>query len=424
MKKKKKLIIIAAAVVVVIAAFALNATRSSEKGRSVQTEKVTAGDLEQIVSATGTVVPPTEVKISANISGRIIHIAVEEGDAVAKGDLLVELDRDRYEFAVRKARAAQKESEARLVQAELEWERQQGMYDRKLISKADYDNAQAAYEAAKYSAEQMRASLAEFEDNLGECTIHSPINGIVTNLAAKQGENVVIGTMNNPGTVIMTVSDLSVIEVEAEVDETDVAMVKIGQPVKVELDAFPDTSFAGEVVKIGNSAQVSGFGSQDQATNFLVNVRILDKVENIKPGMTSSVDITTNTRDDVLQIPIQAVVMREPKDTTKTADTTAAADADAGVAVAATPEKEAKPSKRRNGKPQEREGVFIVSDGVARFVEIKTGIADQQYIEVVSGLEAEQEIITGSFRVLRQLEDGDAVKVDNSQMQMLGRQEA
>jgi HlyD family secretion protein len=335
---------------------------------------------------------------------------------------LVELDRDRYEFAVRKARAVQKESEARLVQAELEWQRQQGMYDRKLISKADYDNAQAAYEAAKYSAEQMRASLAEIEDNLEECTIYSPINGIVTNLAAKQGENVVIGTMNNPGTVIMTVSDLSVIEVEAEVDETDVAQVKIGQPVKVELDAFPDTSFAGEVVKIGNSAQVSGFGSQDQATNFVVNVRILDQVENIKPGMTSSVDITTNTRDDVLQIPIQAVVMREPKDTTKVTDTTTAADSDAGVAVAATPEE--KTSKRRNGKPKEREGVFIVADGVAKFVEIKTGIADQQYIEVVSGLEADQEIITGSFRVLRQLEDGDPVKVDNSQLKMLGQQEA
>jgi len=415
--KKKKWIIVGLVVVVVGALLFANAKRSGGQGLTVQTEKVSTGDLKQIVSATGRVVPPTEVKISANISGRIEHIAVEEGDAVQKGQLLVELDRDRYEFAVRKARAALSESEARLVQAELEWQRQQELFGRKLISKQAYDDAQAAHKAQTFAVEQMRANLAEIEKNLAECTIHSPITGIVTDLVAKQGENVVIGTMNNPGTVIMTVSDLSIIEIEAEVDETDVSLVRAGQNVKIELDAFPDTSFVGAVVKIGNSANITGFGSQDQATNFMVNVRLLDTLENIKPGMTASVDITTSTRDSVLQVPIQAVVMRERKDSVETAK----GDSDTGVAVAAATSGDA--PARRKEKAEELEGVFVVQDGTAKFQPITTGIADQQYIEVASGLEAGAEIITGSFKILRQLKDGDPIKVDNSQLKLLGKKE-
>lgn len=417
MKKKKKLIIIIAAVVVVGAIIVVNSMSSSQKGFKVQTEDVTKGNLKQTVAATGRVVPPTQVKISANISGRIEKIPVEEGDYVHKGDLLVQLDCDRYEYSVRKSRASLSEAEARLTSAEFDWERQQGLYERNLISKQAYDNAEATYKAAKYSVEQMRASVAEMEDNLGECTIYSPISGTITELVAKEGENVVIGTMNNPGTVIMTVSDLSIIEVEAEVDETDVALVQLGQKTKIELDAFPDTSFNGEIVKIGNSAQISNFGSQDQATNFIVNVRLIDSVRNVKPGMTASVDVTTATRDSVLQIPIQAVVMREQKDSTKVETP---ADSDQGTAVAST--EEPAPKARRPEKPEEVEGVFVVRDGKAVFRDIKTGIADQQYIEIISGLEQDETVITGSFKVLRELKDGDPVTVDNSQLKMLARE--
>jgi HlyD family secretion protein len=414
MTKKKKLIIIGAGVVVVGGLLALNATRSGDKGFKVQSEKVFAGDLKQTVVATGRVVPPTQVKLSANVSGRIENIRVEAGDAVKKGQLLVSLDADRYEYAALRNRATLAEAEARLTTAELEWERQQGLHARNLISRQIYEGAEATYKAAKFSVDQMRASLQESEDYLSECTIYSPINGIVTDLVAKEGENVVIGTMNNPGTVIMTISDLSIIEIEAEVDETDVSMVRLGQPVKVELDAFPDTSFKGEVVKIGNSAKVSGFGSQDQATNFMVNVRLIDTVQNVKPGMTSSVDITTETRDSVLQIPIQALVMREKKDTTKAAPS----DTDKGVAVASTDS--AVTPARKAQKKEEIEGVFVVGGGKAQFREVKTGIADQQYIEIETGLSKDEEIITGSFKVLRELKDGDKVEVDNSQLKMLG----
>lgn len=413
---KKKLMIIGGVVVVVVGGVvAMNAGRSGKKGASVLTEKVTSGDLEQKVAATGKVVPPTEVKISANVSGRITRILVEEGDAVKKGDLLVELDRERYQYSVSKAGSALSEAEARLVKSELEFERQKGLFERNLISKSEYDGAEADVKASRFAVEQMRASVSEGDKYLQDCTIFSPITGIVTDLTAKQGENVVIGTMNNPGTVIMVVSDLSVIEVEAEVDETDVALVQMGQSVAVKLDAFPDTSFHGQVVKIGNSAKVTGFGSQDQATNFMVHVRLLDTVMNIKPGMTSSVDITTNTRAGVLQIPIQAVVLREKKDSTADARPT---DTGAGVAVASS-EPTAAPKKA--GKPDEMEGVFVVKDGKATFREIKTGIADQQNIEVVTGLSKDEEIVTGSFRVLRELKDGDPVKVDNKQLEHMGQ---
>jgi len=418
---KKKIILIAGAVVVVGAVVAINAGRSSKKGATVQTEKVTSGDLEQLVSATGKVVPPTEVKISANVSGRIVAIHVEEGDAVKKGDLLVELDRDRYEYSVRKAGSALSEAEARLVKSELEFERQKGLFERNLISKSEYDGAEADVKASRYSVEQMRASVSEGEKYLQDCTIYSPITGIVSELTAKQGENVVIGTMNNPGTVIMVVSDLSVIEIEAEVDETDVSLVQLGQPARVKLDAFPDTSFAGSVMKIGNSAKVTGFGSQDQATNFMVYVRLLDTVANIKPGMTSSVDITTNTRSGVLQIPIQALVLREKKDSTAQAKSP---DSGAGTGEAVAAPADTQVARRKAGKPAEQEGVFVVADGKAHFREIKTGIADQQNIEVVTGLNKDEEIVTGSFKVLRELKDGDPVKVDNKQLQKLGQQGA
>ncbi len=412
---KKKLLIIGSIVVVVVAGVvALNAGRSSKKGASVLTEKVTSGDLQQEVSATGKVVPPTEVKISANVSGRITRIHVEEGDAVEKGDLLVELDRERYTYTVSKAKSALSEAEARLVKAELEFERQKGLFERNLISKSEYDGSEAEVKASRYAVEQMRASVSEGDKYLQDCTIHSPITGIITDLTAKQGENVVIGTMNNPGTVIMVVSDLSVIEIEAEVDETDVALVQVGQPTEVELDAFPDTTFKGTVAKIGNSAKVTGFGSQDQATNFMVYVRLIDTVANIKPGMTSSVDITTNSRSGVLQVPIQAVILREKPDSAAMAGPT---DTGAGVAVASSTET-APPKK--NGKPEEQEGVFVVTDGKAVFREIKTGISDQQSIEVLTGLNKDEEIITGSFRVLRELKDGDPVKVDNKQHENMG----
>jgi HlyD family secretion protein len=232
------------------------------------------------------------------------------------------------------------------------------------------------------------------------------MNGIVTSLNAEVGEIVMIGTMNNPGTVIMAVSDMSEIEAEVEVDETDIAEVKVGQEAEIEIDAYPDTVFKGKVTEIGHSARISGLGTQDQVTNFLVKVVLLDEVPNIRPGMSASVDITTNSRLDALNVPIQAVVMREEEK-----DTLTTKEKKEGGAMASEDSVSKKANKKDKKEKKELEGVFVVKEGRAKFVKIKTGIADQQNIEIISGINEEDMVITGSYKILRTLKDGDKVKV-------------
>jgi HlyD family secretion protein len=224
------------------------------------------------------------------------------------------------------------------------------------------------------------------------------MNGIVTKLNSEKGENVVIGTMNNPGTVIMVVSDLSAIEIEAEVDETDIASVAVGQDVEILLDAFPDTTFKGEVIQVGNSAKASSFGVSDQVTNFLVKILILDSVENIKPGMTASVDITTDYREDAIRIPAGAVVMR-PEGTGKEKEENESkegGEADSSDEFVRTEIKEI-------------DGVFICKEGKAKFQPVRTGIRDQQNVEITSGLSEGDSVITGSYRTLRNLKHDELI---------------
>jgi HlyD family secretion protein len=212
--------------------------------------------------------------------------------------------------------------------------------------------------------------------------------------------------MNNPGTVIMVVSDLSKIEVEAEVDETDIAMVKLDQDVDISLDAFPDTTFEGRVTDIGNSARVTGVSAQDQVVNFLVTVLLLDKVEGIRPGMSSTVDITTAKADSVVKIPLQAVVMRSPEDTL----TSGKEDSeDKGTVAQETSDMDADTEEE-----EPMEGVFLVNEGNAVFIPIVLGIADQQNIEVKEGVSEGDSIIVGSYKTLRTLKHDDAVQPEKS----------
>jgi HlyD family secretion protein len=234
----------------------------------------------------------------------------------------------------------------------------------------------------------------------------SPMDGIVTSLNAEVGEIVMIGTMNNPGTVIMIVSDMSEIETEVEVDETDIAQVELGQEAEISIDAYPDTTFKGRVTEIGHTARISGLGTQDQVTNFLVKVMLIDEVASIRPGMSASVDITTDSRSDVLNVPIQAVVMREEKSDTLTSE-----EEEKEGAVASTDSGSVKGEKRGKKEKKEVEGVFLAVDGRAKFVQIATGIADQQNIEIVSGINDGDQVVTGSYKILRTLKDGDKVKV-------------
>jgi len=405
--KKKKILIVMGAILLVAVIVVANVLKSGEKTYQVQAEKVKRGDITSIVTANGKIVPRTDVKISAYVPAKIIRLPVKEGDVVKKGQLLVQLDDTEYKAAVNQARAQLASAKANLEQAKLTHKRQKELFEKKLSSKEQYDMAKTELQLAEAQYQQAVASLEKARYNLSKTTITSPIDGVVTALNAEEGEIVMIGTMNNPGTVIMTISDMSEIEAEVEVDETDIAEVKIGQEAEIRIDAFPDTTFRGKVSEIGHTARISGLGTQDQVTNFLVKVVLLDEVPDIRPGMSASVDITTSHRSDVLNVPIQAVVMREEKSDTTTIKK--GEEKGAQASVDSIPHR--KNEKGRKGKKKEVEGVFVVKDGRAKFVKVNTGIADQQNIEIVSGINEDDLVVTGSYKILRTLKDGDKVKI-------------
>jgi HlyD family secretion protein len=406
MKKKKRIIIILGVVVVVAIVIVVNVLKSGEKTWKVQAEEVQKSDITSVVTANGKIIPITDVKISAYVPAKITRLPVEEGDMVKKGQLLVQLDDTEYRAAVNQAKAQLASAQASLEQAQLVYDRKKELFERKLSSKEEYDMAKTELDLAEARHEQAVASLDQAKYNLSKTTITSPMNGIVTSLNAEVGEIVMIGTMNNPGTVIMAVSDMSEIETEVEVDETDIAEVKLGQEAEIEIDAYPDTVFRGEVTEIGHSARISGLGTQDQVTNFLVKVKLLDDVPSIRPGMSASVDITTDSRPDALNVPIQAVVMREEK-----SDTLIAKEEEKEGALASANTLPKKGNKKGKKEKKELEGVFVVKEGRAKFVEVKTGIADQQNIEIVSGINEDDMVVTGTYKILRTLKDGDKVKV-------------
>ena len=406
MRKKKKILIILGVVLVVAIIVVVNVFKSGEKTYQVQAEKVEKSDITAVVTANGRIVPRTDVKISAYVPAKIIQLPVEEGDVVEEGQLLVQLDDTEYRAAVNQAKAQLASAKASLEQARLVFKRQKELFEKKLSSEEQYDMAKTELDLAKARYQQAVAGLDQAEYNLSKTTMTSPIDGVVTSLNAEVGEIVMIGTMNNPGTVIMTISDMSEIETEVEVDETDIAGVKIGQEAEIEIDAYPDTTFRGKVTEIGHTARISGLGSQDQVTNFLVKVMLLDEVPNIRPGMSASVDITTNYRADALNVPIQAVVMREEK-----VDTLMAKKEKEEGALASVDSLSKKGNKKDKKKKKEIEGVFVVEEGRAKFVEVKTGIADQQNIEIVSGINEDDLVVIGSYKILRTLKDKDKVKV-------------
>jgi len=404
MKKKKKLIIILGVIAVIVIFVLANLLRSGEKSFKVDVEKVKKGDITAIVTASGRIQAKRDVKISAYVVSKIIDLPVKDGDVVKRRQLLVQLDPARYKAAVEQAEAQMRMTGANLEQAELVYNRQKQLFEKNLTSQEQFDNARTSYHAAQAQYDQSKAALAQAQDDLSKTTITAPMDGVITELNAEVGEIVMIGTMNNPGTVIMTISDLSEIEAEVEVDETDVANLKLEQEAKISIDAYPDTNFKGKVTEIGNTGRISGYGTQEQVTNFLVKVLLLDEVKGIKPGMSASVDITTDSRKEVLNVPIAAVVLRaEEEDTLKTQKTKK------GQKSSATSDSPKGTDEKK--KKKEKEGVFIVEKNRAKFVPVKTDISDQQNIEIVSGIKENDQIITGSYKILRNLKDGDKVKI-------------
>ena len=396
--KKKWFLIIGGAIV--LAVFIVIALKSNQVKRTkVTVELAKRGSLTSRVTATGKVKAQTDIDISADVMGRIDELPVKEGDIVTEGQLLIKIDDKSRRMDVAQVRGSLQSAVSSKDKAAIDLERENQLFKKGLSFQAMLDIAQNAFDQAEAQLQIYQASLDRALDQLSKCTIRSPMNGVVTKLNSEKGENVVIGTMNSPGTIIMIISDLSAMEIEAEVDETDIARVALNQKVEIELDAFPDTTFYGKVVQIGNSPKSAAYGGSDQITNFIVKILIIDNVQNIKPGMTASVDITTNERVDAIKIPSGAVVMR-PEDTGKEKENTGASDSSDG-------EKEEKSGDKVEKK--DIDGVFLVAEGKSKFVPVKMGIRDQQYVEIIEGVAEKDSVISGPYRLLRTLKHDENI---------------
>jgi len=403
-KSKKKIIIFSVIGLVLIALVALVVMGSSKETIiTVQSEKIEKRTITQIVSATGKIQPETQVKINAEVSGEITGLPVREGDRVHKGDLLVRIKPDAYQAQYERAQAALSSSEANLLKAEAEHKRASELYEKKLVSDAEMDIAKATYQSAKATYAQATASLKESRETLAKTTIYSPMEGVVSQLITELGERV-SGSTFTQGTQIMTVADLSQMEARVDVGENDVVMVSVGDTARIEVDAYPDRKIIGLVSQIANTAKSSGAGSQDQVINFEVRIRLkAQEGVQLRPGMSMTADIETETRKSVFAVPIQSVTVRLPK-------------------VEAPPEEEsgeeerAKLEKKPKKKEEEKldEVIFVVDNGETKTVVVKRGLSDDTYVEI-SGEELDgKEVVSGPFKAInRDLENGSKVKVDN-----------
>jgi len=429
MKKRNRNILIIGIVVVAAAVILANVFSSGENGINVQAEEVKQQDIVEEVSASGYVQPQTKVNITSEVTAEIIDVPVVDGQYVEKGQILVRLDRvqlqkdfDQMKYSLEEMEARAEGAEALYNQAKEEFDRQKQLYERNLTSETEFKNAQytymnnkANYEATKSQTERSRAAYEKAEDNLGKTKIVAPMDGVITYIDAEAGEIAQAQTAYTQGKTLMTISNMNAFEVEVDVDETEIIKVDLGQKAKIEVDAFPDTVFPGEVVEIGNTAIMTGVGTQDQATNFKVKVSFLEANNKIRPGMSATVDIVTNTRNDALVVPYGAIVIRtiSPEDSLAKKNDTAGGLVSEAHAAQTEEEVPAKSDTAAGmgKKSREAKGVFVIEDGVANFVEVETGIADQKNIEVVSGVKDGQKVISGPFRTLRTVKDGDLVNV-------------
>ena len=451
MKNWKKLAIIALGVVVLLAVVGFTIQQSSKGVVTVQTGKVVREDLTSVVTASGEIKPKVYVNIGANAFGKITHLYVKEGDRVKEGQMLATLenvqpsadvsatdsalkaaqtDYAAAQAAVNTATADQRQTEAEFERAKLDYDRSEALYQAQLIAKADYDTKKAAYGTAtaqlgqsKAKLEQAKAQMESYQRRIGQNAANlrhasdvlskteyrAPFDGVITNLPVREGETVVIGIQNAPGSTLMTIADVSVITAEVKVDETDIVNVKLGQTADVTIDAIPKQHFKGLVTEIGNNAILRSTGvstaqstsSSQEAKDFKVVVTIQDPPSNLLPGLSTTARITTAAKGSSLAIPIQALTIRQRSEL--------------------APEKKSKEAQLQSasltkGNPKEElQGVFVLKNKKeAVFVPVTTGISGTTDIEVASGLKEGDEIVTGSYKVLRTLRNGANVKVDNT----------
>ena len=442
----KKVIIIVLAVLVV-AAVVMSIVRSGGKAEAeVETGQVVRKHLTAEVNCSGTIQPQRQVDVSANAMGTIVHLAVEEGQAVQKGDLLLEIDPAEYESAVRaleatlgSARADLALAKASLDKAKQDRDRAEELFAEGLASEealtAARTNAeveQARVQAAQHRIAQAEANLTSAHHDLEKVTITAPMTGLVTRLNVEEGENAIMGTLNNPGTVLLVIADLSTMEAWVEVDETEVVDLALGQPATVTIDAFPDEEFSGRVTEIGNSPVRVSTGSSQEAVDFEVKITLDNRVPNVRPGLSAKAEITVAQRDDVLAVPLGAVTVRQwpLKDedirrySGKRAGKQEAALSELGFKGRSDRKSDDGAAAGTNTDETERkdtEGAFILRDGFVKFVPVEIGITGENDFEVLEGLDEGETVVTGPFRILRELKDGAQVEVQKKDRRKSGR---
>tara|TARA_B100000949_G_C14264003_1_gene444136 strand:- start:23 stop:1444 length:1422 start_codon:yes stop_codon:yes gene_type:complete len=420
----------------------------------IDVETITRRDLRAVASASGTIQPKLSVDISASVMGRVTRLAVEEGDRVSAGQFLLQIDPENLQAAVNRGEASLEATRAIRTQAEVSVEtaqvnlglarenltRQEELWSLRLIARELYDQAVAEVEVRKTELRtrevevetgtqrirQEQAMLESARYDLTQVTITSPIDGIVTRRNIEEGETVVVGTMNNAGTVLLTIADFSILEAELEVDETDIPSVTFAQSTEITIDALPDDIYTGRVTEIGNSPiQLAGQSatSGQEATNFKVVVTLDDNVPGVRPGFTCTADITTATRESVIAVPIQSTTVREVEiDATgqivrTNSETSPSVLAIPASAAETTPDLRDPPLSKsfpsEDEAREEREGVFVVRNGRAVFIPVVTGIAGERYFEALDGLTEGDQVITGPFDVVRNITDGDPVRISD-----------
>ena len=410
MSRRAKLGIIGIVLLVVVGGiFALSAAKRGSRGTEVRFEEVSKRDLVATVTASGNIEAKTKVDISADITGRITRIAVREGDAVKKGDFLIQIDPSQYESAVARGEALLATGQASMVQAKANLDQADRALQRakslkaagnSLISDQDveiaqtsYDVAVANYNASRAQVEQYRAGLRESKDQLAKTRLTSPIDGRVVRLAVEEGEVAVPGTFSRETGLLMTVADLSVILATIKVDETDVIRLEMGDSVEVTIDAYPDTSFIGRVTKISNSALLTATqtaaGSSDRAVDFEVEITLTNPPPDIRPDLSCTARIVTNIRDEALSVPIIALTVREHE---------------------VVPNESVDRDTTDAGKKKDTEGVFVIHDDIAQFVPVKVGIAGEEHFEVLEGLREGDTIVAGPFQAIRDMKDSTKVR--------------
>ena len=405
MDKKTKIIIGVIALLVLGTAASIQASRGRTSGVEVRTDEIELRDLVEVVTASGNIRALRTVDISSEVSAKVAELLVDAGEDVVRGQILLRLEPDQYRAAVARteaslaqARAGQTQQEANLVQAERDLNRLLALRarDTVLVSGLQVDDARtradvavATLTSAQHGVAQWVASVDEAEDQLSKTIFRAPMDGKVTRLNVEEGQTVIIGTMNNAGSLVLTISDLSVIEVVVQVDETDVPSISIGDSATIRIDAFGDREFTGHVTEIGNSAinppsrQAAG---QQAAIDFEVVLTLDANDALLRPDLSATADIVTESRWNVIGVPIIALTVREEEPDSTAADFS------------------------EDDELEDVEGVFVVSDGKVTFTAVEVGIAGQEYFEIVSGLSVGDTVVAGPYQRIRQLSDGDAVR--------------